>query len=220
VTLLQHDRREVVGIVEDVHAGRLTQAAVPQFYVPFTDSGLGIPSAYVIRTSRALDAVRRDVAALVRAIDPRMTVRVMSARDAIALPLALQTLTHRLTIAMAFVALLLAVFNVYALSAFAVVQRTREIGIRIALGATAADAMRLVMRRGIAWVAAGLVLGIGATVFAVAPLLQEQLLFTRTSDPRLLGLALVLVSAVAVLASWVPARRAAAIDPAAALRAE
>ena len=110
--------------------------------------------------------------------------------------------------------------NVYALSAFAVVQRTREIGIRVALGANASAAMHLVMRRGLGWVGVGLVAGTFVTVFVAAPLVQGQLYQTTARDPRLLALAFAIVAAVAVLASWLPARRAAAIDPAETLRAE
>ena len=148
VTLMRDDRREVVGIVEDVHAGRLSQDSVPQFYVPMTESSLGAPSTYLIRTSRPVDAVRADVTAILRSADPTATSIVASAEDAMAMPLILQTVANRLTLAMAALALLLAVVNIYALSAFAVVQRAREIGIRIALGARSVDAMRLVMRRG------------------------------------------------------------------------
>jgi putative ABC transport system permease protein len=121
---------------------------------------------------------------------------------------------------MALVALLLAVVNVYALSALAVVRRTREIGIRMALGARSTDAMRLVMRRGLTWVVVGLVLGGGLTMFLAAPLLEHQLFQTETHDPWLLALAFTVVSGVAVVASWLPARRAARIDPAITLRAE
>jgi putative ABC transport system permease protein len=121
---------------------------------------------------------------------------------------------------MALLALLLAIVNVYALSAFAVIQRTREIGIRVALGASAADATRIVMRRGLVWVGVGLVSGAGLTALVAAPLLERQLFQTKPDDPRLLALAFVIVTGVAVLASWMPARRAARIDPAITLRAE
>jgi putative ABC transport system permease protein len=220
VTFVRDDRRAIVGVVEDVHAGRLTDESVPQFYVPMTESSQGMPSNYVIRTARPVDAVRADVTAFLRELDPRARVTVASAKEAMAMPLTLQRLANNLTIALSVVALLLAVVNVYALSAYAVVQRTREIGIRIALGARAADAMRLVMGRGLVWVCTGLVVGGAAALFLAAPLLERQLFETRTSDPSLLAIATLVVTAVAVLASWLPARRAARIDPAITLRAE
>jgi ABC-type antimicrobial peptide transport system permease subunit len=76
------------------------------------------------------------------------------------------------------------------------------------------------MRRGVVWVAVGLALGAGLTLLVAAPLLQRQLFATATNDPWLLTLAFVVVSSVAVLASWLPARRAASVDPAITLRAE
>lgn len=220
VSFGRKDRREIIGIVEDVHSGRLSEESIPQFYVPMTDIELGAPSSYVIRTPRRLEAVRADATAILREADPRASLVVATVRDAMAMPLVLQTTVNRLTLAMAALALLLAVVNVYALSAFAVVQRTREIGIRIALGARAADAMRLVMRRGLVWTGVGLALGMALTAFVVAPLLQRQLFATSVTDPALLIGAVLLVSLAAGLAAWLPARRAAAIDPAITLRAE
>jgi predicted permease len=215
-----NDRREIIGIVEDVHAGRLTEESTPQFYTPSSGLFLGSPSNCITRTSRPIDAVRTDVTAMLRQLDPTAQLTVLPADEAMALPLLMQTIANRLVIALALVALLLATVNVYALSAFAVVQRTREIGIRVALGANASAAMHLVMRRGLGWVGAGLVIGTVATIFVAAPLVQGQLYETTARDPRLLALAFAVVAAVAVLASWLPARRAAAIDPAETLRAE
>jgi ABC-type antimicrobial peptide transport system permease subunit len=174
----------------------------------------------VIRTSTPIDTIRTRVTSIVRETDPNGQLIVLTASDALALPLLLQTLSNRLVTGLAVIALLLAVVNVYALSAFAIVQRRREIGIRVALGATAADAMRLVMRRGLAWTAAGLVLGGVLVFFVAAPLVQTQLYQTTARDPLLLALAFSLVAGIAVLASWLPARRAAHIDPAITLRTE
>jgi putative ABC transport system permease protein len=218
LTFVRDDRREVIGVVEDVHAGRLSQESIPQFYVPMTESIA--PSMYLFRTSLSVEAVRRDATTMLRELDPTGSLIVASANDAMAMPLVLEIVASRLTIALAALALLLAVVNVYALSAFAVVQRTREIGIRIALGARSADAMRLIMRRGLLWVAVGLVLGTAAVFFLAAPLLERQLFETRTSDPWLLTLAFAIVGGIALVASWIPARRAASIDPAITLRAE
>jgi putative ABC transport system permease protein len=187
---------------------------------PITESSLGAPSNYIIRTTRPVDAVRRDVTAILREIDPTAKITVASASEAMAMPLTLQRLANKLTLALSALALILAIVNVYALSAFAVVQRTREIGIRIALGARSTDAMRLVMQRGLVWVAVGLVIGAAGALFVAAPILQRQLFETRANDPSLLAVAVTVVSAVAVVASWLPARRAARIDPAITLRAE
>ncbi len=213
------DRREVIGIVEDVHAGRLTQDSVPQCYVPLS-TAFGGPTNFVIRTSHPLDAIRTTAASTLREIDPNGQLVLFTASDAIALPLLLQILSNRLLLGFATLALVLAVVNVYALSAFAVVRRRREIGIRVALGATASEATRLVMRRGLTWTAAGLAVGTFTAIFLAAPVVQAQLYRTEARDPQLLALALGTVASVAVFASWIPARRAAAIDPAITLRTE
>ncbi len=220
VSFSKDERREIVGIVEDVHAGRLTQASSPQCYTPLTDMKLTTANSFVVRTSNPIETIRTRASSIVRELDPNAQLTIMTAADAIALPLLLQTLSNRLIAALAAIALLLAVVNVYALSAFAVVQRRREIGIRVALGATAADAIRLVMRRGLLWIGAGLVAGLGVALFVAAPIVQAQLYATTARDPILLAAACGLVAAIAVRAGWLPARRAAAIDPAITLRAE
>jgi putative ABC transport system permease protein len=220
VTFGANERREIVGVVEDVHAGNLRQESLPQFYVPMTDASLGVASSYVLRTARTAASLRAEVVAMVQRIDRTATVTVMAASDAMALPLVLHSVGNRLVVALSGLALLLAILNISALSAFSVVQRTREIGIRMALGARAVDATRLVMRRGVLWIAAGLVLGGALTMLGVEPLFKQQLYGTNTGDPILLALAYAIVAGTAVLASWLPARRAASIDPAITLRAE
>jgi predicted permease len=221
VTLASEDRRLVVGVVEDVHASRLNLDAEPQFYVPFTDLFPGTPpNTVILRTGAPVPAVRDLVSGVLREHDPKATLIVASARDVMGMPLLLQRAANALTIALAAVALLLAVINVYALAAFVVVQRTREVGIRLALGARAADATRLVMRRGLIWMSVGIAIGAGVSVAVVGPLIERQLFRTRPGEPALLGLAVVLVLGASTLASWLPARRAARIDPAITLRAE
>jgi putative ABC transport system permease protein len=220
VSFTSGDRRLVIGVAEDVHAGRLIQDSEPQFYVPMTDVSMGVPTTYILRTDRSAAALRADIDGIMRGIDASASATVLSAGEAMALPLTLQRITNRLVSSMGLVVLLLAVVNVYALSAFSVLRRTREIGIRVALGAAPAEATRLVMRRGVTWVGIGLALGGGLTVFLAAPLMRGQLYETSTADPRLVALAIAVVGGASLVASWLPARRAARIDPAVALRAE
>ncbi len=215
-----NDRREVIGVVEDVHAGRLDRDSMPQFYVPMTESTMGAPSTIVMRTSAPVSAIARDVTAILRESDAGSTITVESAADAMKLPLTFQLMTGRLTGGLAVLATLLAVVNIYALSAWSVVQRRREIGVRMALGARSADAMRLVMRRALLSVGAGLTIGAGLTVFLAAPLFRSQFPRISTGEAMPLGLGFLVVIGVATLASWLPARHATAIDPAITLRAE
>jgi ABC-type antimicrobial peptide transport system permease subunit len=119
----------------------------------------------------------------------------------------------------ALIALLLAATGLYAVIAHWVGQRTKEIGIRIAIGAAAADIRRMVLRQGMAPVATGLVIGI-ATSFAVNRLLQSQLVAVSPSDPATLTMAPFVLLAVSWFACGIPARQAVRIDPAVALRHE
>jgi len=121
--------------------------------------------------------------------------------------------------AFAAVALLLATLGVYGVIAYAVSQRTREFGIRIALGATSAVVSRTVLRRGIMLAGAGMLLGIVGALAATGAI--RSLLFdVPAADPITFAGVVVVLSGVAILASWLPARRASRVDPVIAMRAE
>jgi hypothetical protein len=225
VSFGRNDRRTIVGVVEDVHAGNVLQNSEPQYYVPISDAtSLGGPAYMVLRTSRPVDAIRGDLTAIVHAGDPGAVLMVTSAAEAMALPLTPQRLAAQLIGALAGIALLFAAVNVYALAAFSVTERTREIGIRIALGAGRSEAARLVVRRGLFWTAAGLALGAAAAATLVFPAMRHAIMQAHPGTAREVVIALAAaVTAIALgagFAAWLPARRAAAIDPAITLRAE
>jgi ABC-type antimicrobial peptide transport system permease subunit len=114
-------------------------------------------------------------------------------------------------------ALLLAALGIYALISHGVTQRTNEMGIRMALGATTRDVSAIVMRGTIRMAAIGTTVGIVASV-AVGPALQAMLFGVKPEDPLSFALAILILLGVALLAGWIPARRAARVDPAVALR--
>jgi ABC-type antimicrobial peptide transport system permease subunit len=113
----------------------------------------------------------------------------------------------------------LALLGIYGVMAYSVSQRTREIAIRIAIGASQADVSRMVIRRGLELTAAGLVAGIAVSL-ALAGLVESQLFGVRPTDPLTFASVLLLMTTVAAAAAWLPARRAARVDPIAALRAQ
>ena len=117
------------------------------------------------------------------------------------------------------IALLLASLGIYGVLSYSVSRRTREIGVRMALGAQIADVMKLVLRDGLLLAGAGLILGAAATL-ASTRLLTSFLYETSPTDPFTLTVIPLVLMAVALLACWLPARRASAVDPMAALRAD
>jgi ABC-type antimicrobial peptide transport system permease subunit len=114
-------------------------------------------------------------------------------------------------------ALVSAAVGLYGLVSFFVVQRTREIGMRMSLGATPLSIVRLVLRHAAVWAMAGLLIGMGGATL-MAGTLQSLLFHVGSSDPLVLCVVTVLLLAVALLAAWIPARRAARVDPLIALR--
>jgi putative ABC transport system permease protein len=121
--------------------------------------------------------------------------------------------------AFSLLALLLAVVGIYGVLAYSVAQRTHEIGIRMALGAEAGDVLRMVLRRTLALAATGIAIG-AAAALAATRVLAKFLFEVKPSDPATFVTVAALLAGVAVLASWVPARRAARVDPVEALRYE
>ena len=133
--------------------------------------------------------------------------------------LAEQKLITRALIAFAAVALLLASIGIHGLVAFSVAQRTREIGIRMALGADASSVLVLVTQRGLWLAAAGIVIGLGGSL-ALTRVLRALLYGTSPTDPLVFGGSAVLLATVVLVASYVPARRATRVDPMIALRVD
>jgi ABC-type antimicrobial peptide transport system permease subunit len=153
-------------------------------------------------------------------VNPGLAIAVPQTMDAIVAQAVGQTrLMMWLLGIFAGVALLLASIGIYGAVAYTVEQRTGEIGVRMALGAQTRDVLRLVVSQGMKPVVSGLALGIIAT-FALGRLIAAQLYQVSAHDPVLLGVATVLLTATALLACLIPARRATYVDPITALRAE
>jgi putative ABC transport system permease protein len=223
----------VVGEVKDSKYHYLTEAPLPYFYVPFrqvyrADMALGFYVRTAGSLTDAMAAVRREV----RGIDPNVAVfDTTPLADYIGASLYPQKIAASLLSALGLIAMLLAAVGLYSVMAFSVARRTHEIGIRMALGARPFDALGLVVRKGMAMTLAGLVVGLalalaasralaGLSVTGSAMGSGGALLRADATDPLIyLGAALFL-TAIALLASYLPARRATKVEPTVALRYE
>ena len=211
------DSAEIVGIVADVHERGLISNARPEFYVPCAVH----PPQTAYLAARTEGDPRRFVNAIRRqapTIDPDQSVSDIRTMDeVIEASVGQRRLTMLLLALFAAVALLLAVVGIYGVIAYSVAQRTRELGIRRALGAEQRDILRLVLSQGLGLALAGVALGIGGA-FALTRVMQGLLFHVSATNPTTyVGVAALFVN-VALAASYVPARRAARVDPAAALR--
>jgi putative ABC transport system permease protein len=180
----------------------------------------GIFNTIAARTDGDPDALNSAVRAAIWSIDPDQPVwKMRSMASLVRRDFAAPQFTMALTLAFALIALLLAAVGVYGTMSYAVVQRTREVGIRMALGARREEVVRLVLRRGLGVIAIALAVGLAAAL-GLAPLLRRQLFGVVPLDPvTFLAVPLVLTG-VALVACYVPARRAARVDPVVALRVE
>jgi putative ABC transport system permease protein len=211
-------RGEIIGIVKNVRHNSLDSKPGPATYFPYHTLPFG-PS-FIVRTSGDPAALERAIPAQVAAVDrnvPVYEVGTMTAAmsESVAQP---RFYTVLLT-AFAGVALFLATLGVYGVISYGVSQRTREFGIRVALGATPKSVAGLVVRRGVALALVGVVAGIAVASLATRTL-QGLLFGVQPLDAITFVTVSLLLGGVATLASWLPARRAARVDPVIAMRAE
>ena len=211
----------IVGVVGSVRRARLDREADPELFFPHGTGGLTETiGAFVVRTDsdpRALAGTVRDLVLEVDPEQPVYDIRTMEQRIADA---ASGTRFNATLLGFfGFVALALAGVGVYGVIAYSVAERTHEIGIRVALGASRGDVAGMVMGHGLAMTAAGLVIGLAGAVFATR-FLSSLLYGIQPRDPGTLAGAAVVLGVVALAACWVPARRAMRVDPMVALRHE
>jgi putative ABC transport system permease protein len=214
------DRAPIVGVVGDTRDGGLGSDPLPTIYIPHAVMPAWPRLSYVIRTTGQPATVAAAARAAIRATDPSVPVRNVRTFDAVlAESVAPARWSTTLLGTFAAIALVMAALGVFGVLSFLVTQRTRELGIRIALGAAPAVVRRMVVGQGLGLALSGLALGL-AGAFALTRLMRTLLYGVAPTDPlTYAGVAAVLV-AVAVVASYLPARRATRVDPMIALRAE
>jgi putative ABC transport system permease protein len=209
----------VIGVVKDGKYNSLSEAATPFFYLNLAQTHRSAPTL-IVRTKgdplASLSAVRNEVAALDKNL-PLFNVKTM--RQHLGLALLPARLAGGALGIFGLLALILAAAGIYGVMAYSVAQRTREIGIRMALGANARDVLRLVLRQGMTLVSIGMAIGLAAAL-ALSQLLKTMLFGVSATDPLTFIAIVILLAAVALLACWIPARRATKVDPIIALRWE
>jgi predicted permease len=212
--------REIVGVTADVKSGSIGGKSVPEVYAPQTPVDFIGEMTIVVRTMNDPDALVPAMRSLVRSMDKDLPLRQVKTLDqyvsgSISAP-RFDALLLGIFAALAFV---LTTIGIYGVISYSVVQRTREMGIRIAFGAQWASISRMVVREGALLTLSGVGVGLLFSVFAVR-LLRGLLFGTGETDPATFIAVPLLLMTVALVASYVPGRRAARVDPIVALRCE
>ena len=211
---------EIVGVVRDVRYFGLKEKPEPMIYVPVWRGGTGMSLTLAVRTRGDVEELGQSIRGVLASIDTAVPLRDLRTAEA---QIDNDIVTERLvaTLASLFgsLALLLAAIGLYAVIAYFVARRTREIGIRLALGAGRPSVLWLVMRDGLMLVGLGTAIGLGAA-FGLSRLVRSLLFGLEAHDPTAAAAGIAVLLAVATLAVLVPARRAMAIEPSQALRDE
>ncbi|HEU4835422.1 MAG TPA: ABC transporter permease [Pyrinomonadaceae bacterium] len=210
---------EVIGVVKDAKYGELTEDVSPIAYYPHSQLP-DVLGNLVVRFSGPASAVVPQVRQTIKQIDRNLPIDdVVSLEDHVGRSLVQQKLVARLASFFGLLALLLACVGLYGVMSYGVARRTNEIGIRMALGAQGRSVLWLVLREALLLVVIGLVVGVLASL-ALTKTAASLLYELKPNDPLTIALATLVLSAVALIAGYLPARRAARVDPMVALRDE
>jgi putative ABC transport system permease protein len=214
----------IVGVVKDVKQQGPDAASKPELFMPHTQPLLGSmmvqSMSLVLRTDRNPEGSIAGVRAIVRELDPELPVyEVSTMQQLVATSVATRRFNMFIVAIFSALTLVLAAIGVYAVMSYAVTARTREIGIRIALGARAVNVLSLIIKAGMKLAAFGLAIGIGGAL-ALTRLMRTLLFDVTPTDPATFAAVAILLFVVALFACFLPARRASGFDPVDALRHE
>ena len=212
---------EVVGVVANASYNRLVEDVPNFYYLPYQQRYNSEMTLHVrVAEDGAAEAAVGAVRGLVRELDPGLPVQsVGSLSEALQIFFLPQRLAAAVSGVMGILGLLLGAVGIYGVTAFAIAQRTREIGVRMALGASRSDVIGMMLRQGLRAPGIGLAIGL-AVALAASQALRSLLAGISPVDPLTFGTAVVVLSMVAVVAVLIPARRAARLDPMTTLRSE
>ncbi|MFL5578252.1 MAG: ABC transporter permease [Gemmatimonadaceae bacterium] len=210
---------EIVGIVGDVRETDLAEPAYPTTYLPYNTLPLG-DVAVLVRSTAGAELVEGAARTVLRELDADLPIYDMRRLTEVIAESVSQPRFYTLLLAgFAAIALVLAAVGIYGVISYAVTLRTRELGIRVALGASSGQVVRMVLGQGFALTLAGVAVGLGAA-FLLTRVIASLLFGVGALDPLTYGAVAGVLLGVAALASYVPARRAARVDPLLAMRAE
>ncbi|HYK36358.1 ABC transporter permease [Alloacidobacterium sp.] len=211
---------EIVGICKDTKYDSIRRDMPPTFYVPYRQRDDQESMTYAVHTGMKPESIVPMLRSAVASIDKDIPLQdIRTQNEQIDETTREERIFASLTSGFGILALVLACIGIYGIMAYTVTRRTNEIGIRMALGAQTGRVLRMVLREA-SWMAiAGVVLGLGAAI-AMGRLIASMLFGLKSYDPLTLGGAALLLVLVALAASWIPARRAASVDPIKALRHE
>ncbi|HTZ83513.1 MAG TPA: ABC transporter permease [Candidatus Acidoferrales bacterium] len=211
--------REVVGIVGDVRDAALSRQPGPMMYVPFAQAPL-YGGEVVVRSPLSVSSVAAGIREAVRSIDKNLPVTdIEPLNDALGKSISEQRFRAFLLASFSAIALILAAVGIFGVISYSASQRTREIGIRMALGADRRDVLRLIVGQGTRIASFGLAIGVMAA-FLLTRLMSSLLYSVSARDPMTFGSVTVILFGVALIACYIPARRAVCVDPMVALRHE
>jgi putative ABC transport system permease protein len=209
--------REIIGVVGDTKAGALEAESGAQIYIPHAQEPSWNIMGLVVRTAGDPAAFANTLRHAVQAIDKDQPIYSVRTFDEVFMnSLGTRRVSMQLFALFALAALLLAAVGIYGVMAYSVTQRTQEIGIRMALGAQTGDVLWLILRQGMALALSGTVVGLVASLF-LARLIRGLLYGVEASDPTIYAAILLLLILVALIACYLPARRAAKLNPVTAL---
>jgi putative ABC transport system permease protein len=221
--------REIVGVVADIRQNMQAQEPAAQMYVPYAQlpqiqaalTALGAQYVtFIVRSTGDLGQITEAMRSAVAEADPTQAISHMrTMEEVVGLQLLVPWIYSTLLTIFGSVAVLLSVVGIYGIMAHSVNQRTGEIGVRMALGASAGDILKLILKRGVILIGIGVVIGI-PIAFAITRVVRSVLYGVSATDPMTFIVALVALSAAGFLACYIPARRALRIDPIIALRNE
>jgi putative ABC transport system permease protein len=216
----QGKTREIVGVVGDVRHAGLDAEVTPEYYVPYEQASVERMTVVARTASGNPSDIAGPLRGVIRSMDreqPVYNVRTMT--QLLDDSLARRRFNTTLLACFSALALLLASIGIYGVMSYTVAQRTREIGIRIALGARAGDVIRLVLRQGLGLALAGVGAGLLASYF-LTKFMSSMLYGVSATDPLVFGAGVLMLLLIVLLACLVPARRATKVDPMVALRYE